>query len=553
MFRVAGKCEAFYKSADFFVNSIYVQEHVGDYNRVCLRGYSKPTTLQVFIGTDQGKVGPHMFYQACRVAGKNSTPCGETKIGGTVVLELTMEPSKEMTVSCDCVGILKERNVDVEQRFPDQASTSTKKRSTKCRLVFRAKLEHSGGFSEILQTVSQPISCTQPPGVPEILKKSLSSCSMEGGVELIILGKNFSKEAKVIFKTPGPEDDDSWEVEVSPQKEFLHQLHLLCIVPPFKDLDLNKKVEVELTIKCGGQSSDPHPFYFTPVLPSLESLKDSLPDEIIVGVTHQTSVDDISNHWDSEMKPLMCVNRVYENDSPREDISVHLEGDQKFFLTDVGTANHLMHDPEQGCFHENGNAISMQLQECSFTQFPAGQRPEGELMEVVSLVQPTAVPSESIVELSSGCQSSAPLCHIEYISPQLTLTENNDLDEQMCGMISEQPVALGSVRRFSDASSSTPCHKVILLSSDTVHVPPVFMTAGDAPVAVPSQLDILKDAEQLFTELAGHSGENGKDELPMLLASEVQFHAPTKCDAVCNPGTGVQTGNEIFRTGLDGF
>jgi nuclear factor of activated T-cells 5 len=64
-----------------------------------LVGYTKPAVLQVFIGTDQGRAAPHMFYQACRVYGKNSTPCNETKINGTAVLEIALDPAKDMTAA----------------------------------------------------------------------------------------------------------------------------------------------------------------------------------------------------------------------------------------------------------------------------------------------------------------------------------------------------------------------------------------------------------------------------------------------------------------------
>lgn len=69
--------------------------------------YDKPVTLQIFIGTDVGRVAPHMFYQACKVSGKNSTPCNEKKVEGTIVIEIDLKPDTEMTATCDCVGILK--------------------------------------------------------------------------------------------------------------------------------------------------------------------------------------------------------------------------------------------------------------------------------------------------------------------------------------------------------------------------------------------------------------------------------------------------------------
>lgn len=68
---------------------------------VKLFGYDKPATLQIFIGTDQGKVSPHMFYQACKVTGKSSTPCIEKTVEGTVVIEIEFEPSKEMVIRYD--------------------------------------------------------------------------------------------------------------------------------------------------------------------------------------------------------------------------------------------------------------------------------------------------------------------------------------------------------------------------------------------------------------------------------------------------------------------
>jgi nuclear factor of activated T-cells 5 len=65
---------------------------------VKLIGYDKPATLQIFIGSDLGKVSPHMFYQACKVTGKSSTPCIEKKVEGTILIEIEFEPSKEMVI-----------------------------------------------------------------------------------------------------------------------------------------------------------------------------------------------------------------------------------------------------------------------------------------------------------------------------------------------------------------------------------------------------------------------------------------------------------------------
>lgn len=42
----------------------------------------------------------------------------------------------------------------------------------------------------------------QPPGHPEIIKKSLERGSVKGGDEMFIIGRNFRKGIKVIFQDP---------------------------------------------------------------------------------------------------------------------------------------------------------------------------------------------------------------------------------------------------------------------------------------------------------------------------------------------------------------
>ncbi|XP_044267876.1 nuclear factor of activated T-cells, cytoplasmic 3 isoform X2 [Tribolium madens] len=239
---------------------------------VQLVGYYQPTTLQVFIGTDVGKVAPHMFYQACKVSGKNSTPCVEKKIDGTCVIELQLDPSKEMSATCDCVGILKERNVDVEHRFPDQLGNRSKKKSTRCRMIFRTTLTHDDGTQETLQVCSQPIVCTQPPGIPEICKKSLTSCPASGGLELFVLGKNFLKDTKVHFQQVDDDRHVRWEQAVVPDKEYLQQTHFVCVIPPYRRPDITEPVTVRLCVVSSGKTSEPHQFVYTPVNGAIPSV-----------------------------------------------------------------------------------------------------------------------------------------------------------------------------------------------------------------------------------------------------------------------------------------
>jgi len=233
-----------------------------------LTGFNKgPVKLQCFIGHDKHIGTPHLFYQASKITGKNSTRCYTNKVDGTTVVVIELTPDHDMQATIDCIGILKERNVDVEQKLlrlknrvgtgdsQEALSIPSKKRSTRCRLVCRCQIP---GTNEFIQVVSTPILCTQPLGVPEICRKSLSQCDMKGGQELFIIGKNFLKDAKVIWKSA------NWSKIVEPDKEFLHSTHLVCLVPPYDGpkMEVQNAVEVSLCVRSGGKYSDHHKFTY---------------------------------------------------------------------------------------------------------------------------------------------------------------------------------------------------------------------------------------------------------------------------------------------------
>lgn len=187
-----------------------------------------------------------------------------------MVIEIELKPENEMTVVCDCVGILKERNVDVEHRLGRNHTLAgslsrNKKKSTKCRMIFRTKINDD---SEVLQICSNTITCTQPPGVPEICKKSLDSCSVLGGKELFIIGKNFLKDTKVsfvLFDETRP-SKKLWEETVQPDKEYLQQTHLICLVPSFPNSDaVQEPVHVQIFVTSSNKKSEAHNFVYMPL------------------------------------------------------------------------------------------------------------------------------------------------------------------------------------------------------------------------------------------------------------------------------------------------
>ncbi|XP_053904541.1 nuclear factor of activated T-cells 5 isoform X2 [Malaclemys terrapin pileata] len=228
---------------------------------VKLEGHNEPVVLQVFVGNDSGRVKPHGFYQACRVTGRNTTPCKEVDIEGTTVIEVGLDPSNNMTLAVDCVGILKLRNADVEARI---GIAGSKKKSTRARLVFRVNITRQDGSTLTLQTPSSPILCTQPAGVPEILKKSLHSCSVKGEEEVFLIGKNFLKGTKVIFQE-NISDENSWKAEAEIDMELFHQNHLIVKVPPYHDQKITSSVSVGIyVVTNAGRSHDVQSFTYTP-------------------------------------------------------------------------------------------------------------------------------------------------------------------------------------------------------------------------------------------------------------------------------------------------
>ena len=87
----------------------------------------------------------------------------------TDVILIDMDPDKERIVVCDCVGILKERHSDIEGKIAPNKRVNWKKKTTKCRLVYRTEIENSKGQREILQVVTDTICCTQLPGNKKII------------------------------------------------------------------------------------------------------------------------------------------------------------------------------------------------------------------------------------------------------------------------------------------------------------------------------------------------------------------------------------------------
>ena len=333
-----------------------------------LIGYnSEPVKLHCYIGHDRRHGEPHLYYQVSRIIGKNITPCNVIKAGGVKMIEIDLLPENDMTAIINCIGIVKERNFDVQRRCnvtscasasssssrasaatgktrapstaccagrssghnsclkrrqPVASSVSTgrgnngqvcnrgnlvsssaakcvqstslsssgksensgtsgacnrsgdvksstgftasineqgsqsmvkctstsryqvERRSTTCTLVFTCVVCANGTSSNLI-AVSEVINCAQILGSPEIHKVSLTRDRATGGSEVFVIGKNFTRDCKIVWDICPPHikshfttpvDFKFWWRECDPESDFTNQNHLVFKVPPLKSL-----------------------------------------------------------------------------------------------------------------------------------------------------------------------------------------------------------------------------------------------------------------------------------------------------------------------------
>lgn len=242
---------------------------------VKLCGYTerKPLSLQVFVGTaDDRSIRPHPFYQIHRVTGKMvGTASHESVQAGTKLLDIPLNPENNMTALIDCAGILKLRNSDIELR---KGETDVGRKNTRVRLVFRTHLPVAPpvgppGRVLALQVASLPIECSQRSAqeLPVIESVSVTSCSVEGGEELLLSGTNFLPISRVLFMERGSDGKLQWEEEAHINRDNSNEC-LLCVrIPAYSDLSVSRPVSVSLYVSNGKRKrSSTHCFKYLPVM-----------------------------------------------------------------------------------------------------------------------------------------------------------------------------------------------------------------------------------------------------------------------------------------------
>ncbi|XP_042268869.1 nuclear factor of activated T-cells, cytoplasmic 3-like [Thunnus maccoyii] len=223
-----------------------IKAPTGGHPVVKLSGYSEqPVSLLLFIGTaDDRCLRPHCFYQVHRVTGKTvTTTCQEKIIECTKVLEIPLLPENNMSASIDCAGILKLRNADIELK---KGETDIGRKNTRVRVVFRVALPQPGGRMLWLQTASIPVECSQRSGqeLPHVESFSPTSCSADGGEELLITGSNISTQSKVVFMEKGPDGRSLWEIDARVVPEKCSGSNIVVEIPPY-----NKKTTCPIQVQ----------------------------------------------------------------------------------------------------------------------------------------------------------------------------------------------------------------------------------------------------------------------------------------------------------------
>nr|AAI69734.1 Nuclear factor of activated T-cell [Xenopus laevis] len=274
-----------------------VKAVTGSHPIVKLIGYTeKPVNVQIFIGTaDERYVKPHAFYQIHRITGKTVvTASQEIVITNTKVLEIPLLPENNMTASIDCAGILKLRNSDIELR---KGETDIGRKNTRVRLVFRAHIPQTSGKVLSLQTASIPIECSQRSAqeLPQVEKYSVNSCSVNGGLELVITGSNFMPDSKVIFLEKGQDGCTHWEAEGKIVLKKCQMNNIVVEIPAYHNKSVAAEVQVQFYV-CNGKRkrSQSQRFNYTPVLLKQENLEDgNLQEATAVSVAKGRGISDL--------------------------------------------------------------------------------------------------------------------------------------------------------------------------------------------------------------------------------------------------------------------
>ena len=155
---------------------------------------------------------------------------------------------------------------DVENESKSKSQPKPKRRNPTVRLAFHALIPNTDPSQPDLplMVASNPISCSQPEGQPEILRMSSLLGNPEGGDEvfiigmsenislyiglMIFLGKNFNKNCQIIFKSV----ECDWQGDATIHTSFFHKEHLVISTPKLHETEIYADFPVKVHIQSQG-------------------------------------------------------------------------------------------------------------------------------------------------------------------------------------------------------------------------------------------------------------------------------------------------------------
>ncbi|XP_066569485.1 nuclear factor of activated T-cells, cytoplasmic 3 isoform X2 [Amia ocellicauda] len=336
-----------------------VKASSGGHPVVKLIGYNeKPVNLQMFIGTaDDRYLRPHAFYQVHRITGKTvATASQEIIIASTKVLEIPLLPENNMSASIDCAGILKLRNSDIELR---KGETDIGRKNTRVRVVFRVHIPQPSAKVLSLQAASIPVECSQRSAqeLPQVEKYSVSSCSVNGGEEMVITGSNFFPESKVIFLEKGPDGRPQWEVDGKIIREKSQGSTLVIEIPPYHSKTVVSPVQVQFYV-CNGKRkrSQSQRFTYSSVLVKQEH-RDEMDLPTLQPLVHTASLPGLHPVRTQLPSPDQGLpHDALLSSSPRGLVTTPLPAPQQSTYTPLGPPA-LPHLPQQHMPHLQGRNL----------------------------------------------------------------------------------------------------------------------------------------------------------------------------------------------------
>lgn len=101
-----------------------------------------------------------------------------------------------------------------------------------------------------------------------------------------------------------------WEASVSPDKEYLQQTHLICVVPPFLNETINETSTVQIYVTSSNKRSESHNFYYTPLKEHMYQPQDSKKDLQLMQDAQQQQLHNVLMQWTDQKTDIDGIHNL---------------------------------------------------------------------------------------------------------------------------------------------------------------------------------------------------------------------------------------------------